>query len=228
MMEIEKVLAEFARIVRTIIFKEMKLATRIPCKMKFLLKSIPLHDGNEVVLGLIDDGYECYRELTSLLDAYYREDISDNYIKIVDNKIKSQLSQSRSFMGFTSNIPLFYQIDVDFLRVTNREDLIPELRETYLKYLEKYHLDKRLIDPDFTYKFFTKRKTSELDLDPYLYMPTSELAIAVFIDYISDMESPDTVGPEISPSDDFARATAVLNYNLDELKNILSGNKKRK
>ena len=53
-------------------------------------------------------------------------------------------------MGFTSNIPLFYQIDVDFLRVTNREDLIPELRETYLKYLEKYHLDKRLIDPDLT------------------------------------------------------------------------------
>ena len=109
MLEIEKVLAKFSRIVRTIIFKEMELSTRIPCKMKFLLKSIPLHDGNEVVLGLIDDGYECYRELTSLLDAYYREDISDNYIKIVDNKIKSQLSQSRSFMGFTYNIPLFYQ-----------------------------------------------------------------------------------------------------------------------
>ena len=74
----------------------------------------------------------------------------------------------------------------------------------------------------------TKRKTSELDLDPYLYVSASELALAVFTDYISDMESPDTVGPEISPSDDFARATAVLNYNLDELKNILSGNKKRK
>ena len=228
MLEIEKVLAKFSRIVRTIIFKEMELSTRIPCKMKFLLKSIPLHDGNEVVLGLIDDGYECYRELTSLLDAYYREDISDNYIKIVDNKIKSQLSQSRSFMGFTYNIPLFYQIDVDFLRVTNREDLIPELRETYLKQLEEHNFYKGLIDSDITYKFFTKRKTSELDLDPYLYVSASELALAVFTDYISDMESPDTVGPEISPSDDFARATAVLNYNLDELKNILSGNKKRK
>lgn len=124
---------------------------------------------------------EKYKELIDELNIYYNESIRDNYINLVEEKLKGSFENlPNNLEKFAEDLETIYEVDVDFLRFIGREEEIKRVRELYIKYMSSKGLDTSRIVESIETRHFISPKPEIFDPNQYLHSNAGELSRAVF------------------------------------------------